>query len=416
MKRVKEVVLLFFAGILLLPGTNLYASEIDVLVSKLVEKGILSRKEAKAVLVETKEEIKKDQAKGEQEGAPKWIRTMKLKGDLRLRYQADDKDKDNRAARARGRVRFRLGTEAKVTDQVKIAAGFASGSSNDARSTNQTFQDTFSSKNLWLDYAYAEFAPTPSITLFGGKMKRKPILWEPTDLLWDGDINPEGAALVFSGETYSTELFVNSGFFVLDESSSNADEPWMAYLQPGIKWKLSEQKSLKLALTGYLINSKGYDINGSADTNTKSGANHKYDYNSISPAFELTIKEPLGGWVSYGAFFGEYVKASDPSKNNEGWVIGFKFGEKKVKKAGQWQFKYLYRRLEQDAWLDAFPDSDAYDGDTHVKGHEAALKYGLAKNIILGLDYYYMEPIDTSAGHISGNDQQVLQVDVAIKF
>ena len=129
----------------------------------------------------------------------------------------------------------------------------------------------------------------------------------------------------------------------------------------------------------------------------------------------------MGGIVPYGALFGEYIHSFDPDTDRDGWATGFKFGDKKVQKNGQWQAKYIYRRLERDAWVDFLPDSDAYDGDTNVKGHEVIFEYGLAKNVTLGLDYYYMEPIKTLPGvsdHSLGpdNEQQVVQVDVVTKF
>ncbi|MFH1854386.1 MAG: putative porin [Candidatus Omnitrophota bacterium] len=419
MKRV-YVILISAAFLMMITGKALFAGEVDVLVDKLVEKGILSPVEAQIILDETKQEVAKDLAQGKSYALPDWVQRTKLKGDLRLRYQYDDKDLDSVSGRNRERVRFRLGIESKVNGQWKIAAGLASGSS-DPRSTNQTLQDTFSSKGINLDYMYAQYTAAPWLSVVGGKMERKPILWEPTDLLWDGDINPEGAALVLSKGMEGIDLFMNTGFFVIDESSSKSKEPWMSYAQPGLKWEIGEDVSLKAAATYYYIDSKGYDIDNSANTNSLSGANHKYNYDSISPAFELGIKKPFGGMVPYSGLFGEYVSAFDPKNDNDGYVAGFKFGDKKVEKKGEWQAKYIYRRLERDAWLDALPDSDAYDGDTNVKGHEIVFEYGLGKNVTLGLDYYFMEPIKTLSGvsdHSLGssNEQQVLQADVVMKF
>lgn len=71
---------------------------------------------------------------------------------------------------------------------------------------------------------------------------------------------------------------------------------------------------------------------------------------------------------------------------------------------------YIDRHLEKDAWIDIFPDSDAYSGHTDVKGHELAFTYGVGKNVTLGIDYYYMERIKgTGRRHL-------LQVDWKLKF
>ena len=71
----------------------------------------------------------------------------------------------------------------------------------------------------------------------------------------------------------------------------------------------------------------------------------------------------------------------------------------------------MYRRLEKDAWIDAYPDSDSYGGETGIKGHEVVFTYGLAKNVTLGLDYYYMENI---TGPTIG--ENIVQTDVEFKF
>ena len=125
----------------------------------------------------------------------------------------------------------------------------------------------------------------------------------------------------------------------------------------------------------------------------------------------MGIKNPLNNIVPYFTLFGNYINNPDPSDNNQGYLIGLKFGDKKVKKKGQWQVKYMYRRLEKDAWLDTFPDSDFYGGKTGVKGHEVIFDYALKKNVVLGLDYYYTQNIDGAK-----RPENLLQVDMKLKF
>lgn len=408
------LVLMLGIGIIFIYNSKLYADDTSEAILKLlIKKGIVTEQEVNEMKAEVAKEeapapgtLKERLAKLEKE-VPTWVKNTKLKGDLRLRYQWD-KQKGSEE-RHRGRVRYRLGLETKVNDRVKVAAGLASGGT-DPRSTNQSFQDTFSTKGINLDYAYMEYGAAPWVTVFGGKVKRKPILWQPSDLLWDSDIRPEGGALCLTKAGENIDLFMNTGLFVLDESSSDTSDPFMYYFQPGLKWSINDSTSLRFALAYYgFDNVKGATLDNSAGTNTLESGVLKYDYNSLNPAVELGIKEPLGGLVNYSAIFGEYINNFD--SNDDGFLMGFKFGDKKVKKAGQWQFKYLYRRLETDAWLDTFPDSDAYTGDTNVKGHEAIFDFGLAKNVTLGLDYYYMKRITGTK-----NPHHVLQVDTKFKF
>jgi len=409
--RRKDIVCLVFVWLLLIPGLS-YSGEIDILVEKLVEKGILSPGEARAILIETKEEVRKDLAKGELETLPKWIQNTKIKGDLRLRYQWEDKH--DTPDRHRGRYRFRLGLETKVNETVKVAAGLATGG-DDARSTNQTMCDGFSTPDIRLDYAYAEWMATSWLTLKAGKIKSiKNLIFRPSDLLWDSDINPEGVSFLLSKKMDHCDLFMNTGFWILDEEKGGAD-PYMWVIQPGIKYKFGKNAHLKLALAGYIFdNVKGATLTNGKDSsgeyNTLEGGVLKYNYNSIAPSIEIGLKEPFGGLVPYLGVFGDYVHNPDPSKNNNGYLLGIKFGDKKVKDQRQWQAKYMYRYLEKDAWIDIFPDSDAYSGHTDVKGHEFAFTYGLEKNVTFGIDYYYVERIKGTG------KKHLLQVDWKIKF
>jgi len=407
-----KVVSLFFVSWIFSALT--FAGEIDILVQKLVEKGVLSHGQAQQIITETKEEIRKENAKGTNESLPKWLQNMKLKGDLRARYQWEDKT--NTEDRHRGRYRFRLGVEGKVNDKLTVAAGLATGA-DDARSTNQEMTGAFSSKDIKLDYAFAEYLAAPWATLKMGKIASiKDVLFRPSDLLWDSDINPEGLTVQLTKKVNDNlELFMNDSIWVLDESSSDTSDPFMLAFQPGFNYKISENVNLKAGIAGYIFeNVKGSSINNGKDTtgsyNTTSGGNLVYNYNSISPSLELGINEPFGGLVPYLGFFGDYVYNPDPGTNNKGYLFGLKFGAKKIVNAGDWQTQYMYRKLEKDAWLDIFPDSDFYGGHTDVKGHEIIFEYGLSKNTSIGLDYYSTERI--------GADSQahVLQLDWMMKF
>ncbi len=342
---------------------------------------------------------------------PKWVKTVRLKGDLRLRYQLTTKDETGKeiADRSRGRVRARIGFGAKVADGVKVGIGLASGG-DDPRSTNQSFDDAFSSKGIQLDYAYAEMELANPLTVLGGKFPRKKAIWHPSDLLWDGDINVEGASVALK----MGALFLNAGGLILEEEKASSD-PSLYVVQPGIKIKMGDL-SLKAAFSYYAFGGvKGRSIDHSAGTNslidsTDPASGLLYDYDAIAPAVEVAVKNPMGGALPYTALFGEYVKNSDPSDKNTGFLVGFKVGEKKVKKAKQWQFKYMYRKLEKDAWLDSLPDSDFAGGKTGYKGHEVIAKVGIKKNVVFALDYYMTEEINGS------KEESILQSDISFKF
>ncbi|MFA4984162.1 MAG: putative porin [Candidatus Omnitrophota bacterium] len=403
-----------------------HAGEIDLLLEKLVDKGVLTPGEAQQIGVETKEQVKAEIAAGKSSSLPAWVQNMKLKGDLRLRYQyKHDKAANNYSKDTQiGRLRMRLGLDTKVNEKIMVGVGIATNSDGDPRSTNMTFGksgDGYSTKmEIRLDNAYAKYDALPWLTIVGGKMLLKDALWEPTDLVWDTDITPEGGVLQFDKKLNSnTSLFMNTGVLIQTDDTSSDNDPVMMYIiQPGATYKINDSMSLKGAFTANI----GSNTKGTAyptgdwykSSNTKNGSNWAYDYRTISPALELSLKEPFkaaGLDIENMKLFGEYVKNLAVSSNNSGFSLGFQLGNDKISKFGDWQFRYIYAMLEKDAVLDVTPDSDRYSGKTGMRSHEAALSYGLGKNTFLGLDVYRSWSLIGSRA-----PETLVQVDWNLKF
>ncbi|MDD5771452.1 MAG: putative porin, partial [Candidatus Omnitrophica bacterium] len=86
----KRLLTVMFLGVFCLMGAGIrysYAGEIDLLLQKLVDKGVLTGAEAQQVKYETQEQVKKEIATAKSSSLPEWLQKIKLKGDLRLRYQ-----------------------------------------------------------------------------------------------------------------------------------------------------------------------------------------------------------------------------------------------------------------------------------------------------------------------------------------
>lgn len=342
---------------------------------------------------------------------PEWIKNIKLSGDLRLRYQWEDKKDDDKENRDRGRFRLRLGAETKIVEGVNVGFGLAGGS-GDPRSTNVTFENTFEKKNIRIDYAFTEYTPIKGLSLIGGKFHNP--LYRPSDLLWDSDITPEGAGAKLKYPVLSNLVFsFNMGFFILDERSSNKD-PFMVAIQPALNWKINKDIDLQLALAYYLFNGvQKNTLDFSSNTNTLASGKLKYDYDAPVVSAGFGFKNPFGQtFIPYFGLFGEFVYNSDPKDEKKGYIAGLKVGHTSIKKLGDWFFEYSYRRLEKDAWPDVLPDSDFYGGATNVKGHEAILNVGVWKNIWLSFDYYNSRKI---LGYPK-QTENLFQIDLNLKF
>jgi len=411
-----------------------YAGEIDLLLEKLVDKGVLTGAEAQQVKYETQEQVKKEIATGKSAALPSWVQNIKLKGDLRLRYQykhakavSDARSDDNI-----GRVRMRLGVDGKINEKLLAGIGIATSDSGDPRSTNITFGKTGAGYNtkfeVRLDYAYAKYMPLPWLNIIGGKMLLPDVLWEPTDLIWDTDITPEGAVIGLNKALNSkTSLFMNTGVLVLEDDTATEESTAMAYLiQPGINYTINDQLSLKGAVSFSNfsgIKNTAYPTSSYSwykSSNTKNGSNWAYDYVTVNPALEFSIKEPFKAVgmknIESLKFFGEYVNNLAAPAKNTGFSAGFQFGNAKIEKWADWQFKYIYAMLEKDAVLDVLPDSDRYGGKTGMRSHEVAFSYGLGKNVSLGLDVYRSWNINNVRAVAPKAPETLVQFDLNMKF
>ncbi|MDD3726308.1 MAG: putative porin, partial [Candidatus Ratteibacteria bacterium] len=225
-----------------------FASEVDRLVEKLVEKGILTEGEAYKILAEAEEEARAQEAlaRKDTDKISGWIKNTKFKGDIRLRYEhaeRDNQDGSYIADRDRTRVRFRWGFDTKVNDRLETGMRIATGDSSDPTSANQTFTNAFDDKSIWLDRAYLKynFASIKTLSFTGGKIAN-PFL--STNLVWSGDLNPEGIILqkTFPVKSNTGEFFITGGYFSVKERSSDITDPYMLGTQVGYNGKIGNKK------------------------------------------------------------------------------------------------------------------------------------------------------------------------------
>ncbi len=97
----------------------------------------------------------------------------------------------------RTRVRARFNINAKLNDDLSGGVSFASGDVNDPIATNQTLSSYYSRKPLLFDRFFINYNPHwfKPLTLTVGKFAYP---WYRTELTWDNDLNPEGAAQTLS--------------------------------------------------------------------------------------------------------------------------------------------------------------------------------------------------------------------------
>jgi len=124
----------------------------------------------------------------------KGIGPISFSGDVRVRAEPFfGGPTDHSLERARARIRARFNAIADLGSQFRAGITLATGDVNDPVSTNANVTGFYTRKAIALDQAFVEFNPKDfkPLTLTGGKFRYP---WFNTELTWDKDLNPEGAA------------------------------------------------------------------------------------------------------------------------------------------------------------------------------------------------------------------------------
>jgi len=124
----------------------------------------------------------------------KGLGPISFSGDIRLRAEPFfGGPSDESLERVRERVRARFNALATLGSQFRAGFSLASGDINDPTTTNSTLTGFYTRKPVGIDLAFVEYTPDRfrNLTLVGGKFRYP---WFNTELTWDKDLNPEGAA------------------------------------------------------------------------------------------------------------------------------------------------------------------------------------------------------------------------------
>lgn len=334
--------------------------------------------------------------------AGEWAETVKVSGDLRYRHE--NIDETGKEMRNRHRVRGRIGIDAAVEENLSVHFRLVSGS-DDPASTNQTLDDAFTTKSIGLDRASFVWTRTESnLKVMGGKMGLPFIQVAKSELIWDGDLSPEGLAAAWKTRSGSATFFVNAAGLWIDERES-AKNAAMLGAQAGLTHATDGVTvTVGGSLFGYCeLSGPLYDDSffGNSNDGTIFGT-------------EFTLVEIFGS-LGFKAgdtpvtVFADVVTNSDADADEQGYLFGVKLN--KAKKPGSWALGYDYRELQADAVVGAFTNSDFGGGGTDAKGHSVSGQYQLSPKSQLALTYFM-----NTKGLDNGVDYNRLQADLNIKF
>jgi Putative porin len=221
---------------------------------------------------------------------PDWVKSVRISGDFRLRYEWDIFDKRNSAFfpnfsslnagapfdlnnaagtspplldttqdRQRLRERFRLGIGSQIDDEWAVGLRLATGNTPNPVSTNTTLGNSLADDSFNLDRAFIRYQPTSWVTAWLGRF---PDPWFTTDLVWDEDVNFDGVAVQLAPKINDQlKSFVTIGAFPIantpfnfpDNTSNKASsrDVWLYAAQVGADWRPDPDYEVKVGLAYY---------------------------------------------------------------------------------------------------------------------------------------------------------------------
>jgi hypothetical protein len=479
-----KVVLFVGAMALMVLTSQIHAQSMDdVLINKLEQKGILTVEEAKELRMESAAEqtnlVNEIPALDKFKMADS-IKSMQLYGDLRFRYEYRGVDNAPGANaplptpstfyRERFRYALRFGIRGDLYDDFNY--GIRLETSTNPRSPWDTFGSnttggsaTPSDKagsGIGIGQAFISWHPTDWYEMTIGRM---PMPLYTTPMVWDSDINPEGAFEKFKYTIGNVDLFVDFGQWDYQDPGSASAFPssdtFLLTWQAGANVRIGDNMSFKIAPMLYTYTGVGTNAGlsspfvGQGQNGLNVGvpgasAGDLVNYNEegindllvleFPVEFDFKISDgPLGtlqarifGDFAYNLYGDDRARAayntnpgafpglSGPETGqNKAYQIGFGIGTAgpvygptqglvygSTSKKNTWEARFYWQHVEQDALDVNLMDSDFFEGRANLQGFYMAFAYSFTDAIIGTIRYGHANPINDNLG-TGGNNLDI---------
>jgi len=414
--------------------------EMDPLLELLVEQGVITAEQARAVQAEY---VRREAAKvaevtppemviaevpetqiaeavpvhapGDEKKEEKWYDGIDFKGDIRLRYEDFwvDGISDNNF-RQRERLRYRAGIYTDVIEWMKVGFQIRSGDPLDPVSDNQTVEGGFTMKPIAISEAFAAFTPLDWFGLHAGKFDAKE-LWKVSDMQWDDDVTVEGLLQNLNFGAFEASLYQYS----LEERKQGDD----SYLLGG-----QVRGNFKLGSKNNITVGAGYDdwvnaqyvadltldgkIRGNRVTNLLDDNDMLVSDFNVGNIFAEWSHNSSSRWpIKVTAFGYHNFGARDLGKDyDDGYFIRFQIGD--YKKKGQIALRASRYYSQPDSIFYVFAQSDT-TMVSDVDGYRFDLRLGWVMRSYFNFTWYHTEP-SSDLEDVEVMDR--LQVDYIIRF
>jgi hypothetical protein len=340
--------------------------------------------------------------------------TLRLSGDIRFRAETfSNQGFDSFLEppnRNRLRIRARLGIDGTINKYFDWGIRLASGTPTDQISSNQTFTDFYERKPFALDRAFVRYdskSNSVGVQLVGGKFEPT---FRRTQLVWDDDLNVEGASEALYFKTTSSLKQIKLVAFQLPFSEvSNGKDGALYGGQLQTDWQMGATFSANVNVAYYDWVRADLVLRGLGASTTQvnggitNGAGVTGGQNGIIGTTNRIIKDSNGNPIGFLANFNlfdvlgnltwqatprlpvtfsfDYVRnlTSRISNEKNGYWTGVQLGQ--AKEEGDWLIGYAFARIEQDAVLVPFNFSDILASNS--RAHMPNIAYQIANGVTL---------------------------------
>jgi hypothetical protein len=339
-------------------------------------------------------------------GTEGMLNRFRFNGDVRVRYENFFQSfsgcvTPNCNPRHRERIRLRVGMEGTLSDDFSGGVYLATGALTDPVSTNETMGSFFARKAIGWDRGWITFKPHNHkwLEVTGGKFA---YTWTRTAMTLDPDLNPEGFSQKLSFDLPNRHI-KNVTFtgmqMIMSEVSKGADafaaggqvatvvNAGPVVLSPAftvLNWRNTD--SILSAISAKTLTGKDFYTNGTSPD----GKHFLSRYLYADAILDATIRTPFPRFPARLVL--DYVNNLNAVGNRRhGYWVETSFG--RTKERGDFQVGYTFTRVEQDAVLAAFNESDLR-APTNVAQNRVQFQYQVMRNATLGYTAWLGRTLD----------------------
>lgn len=311
---------------------------------------------------------------------------LQLSGDFRVRYETNS-DPLVADDRSRGVIRGRLRAGYAVSDRLYLGGMLSTGDPANPRTGDATLTGFGADLQVKLAQAFLR-GDFSALQVIVGKM---PQPFQRTELVWDGDVNPQGVAANYQlpwGNSGSIRL---TGIYSpVDEAAAGPDSD-MVGGQLTIGHALAPDLRLELAAAYY-----NYRLKTAPGTNPAAyrgnlvapGGGYLSDFNLLDGMATVTYSGFGPRWPARLVF--DYVENLGASVSDDtGMEFDLVLG--RAAQRGDWRLAYGYSEAGVDAVLAAF-STDNTDLATNYLQHSLSVDYMLSPKLMLNATAFHYRP------------------------